>query len=136
MSEANNPILYFDGVCNLCNGLVKFFIRRDRSDKLLFSSLQSKAGQRAISESGFTGQADDTVILYNNGKYYKRSSAILKALSLLGGIWKISNAGFIVPRFIRDGIYDWVAANRYKWFGKKEECMIPRPEDANRFIAD
>jgi predicted DCC family thiol-disulfide oxidoreductase YuxK len=136
MKEPGNSVLYFDGVCNLCNGLVRFFIKRDKSRRILFSSLQSKAGQKAIAESGFAGKAEDTVILYNNGKYYKRSAAILKALTLLGGFWRVSTAGFLIPGFIRDSLYDWIAANRYKWFGKKDECMLPRPEDVNRFITD
>ena len=135
--SGNHPVLFFDGVCNLCDGVVQFFIRRDRKGQFRFASLQSTAGQEAIQAARQSlGRTPDSVLLYLNGRYYVQSDAVLHALALLGGAWSLSKAGFIFPRFIRNGVYDWVARNRYRWYGKKDACMIPTPDLRTRFLDD
>jgi len=132
--ETGKSILYFDGVCNLCNGVVQFFIKRDKKRNLLFASLQSAAGQKAIREAAQQGVIADSVLFYIDGRYYAKSTAVIHTLKLLGGFWKLSVIGFIAPRLIRNSIYDLVARNRYRWFGKKEACMIPTKEMRSRFL--
>lgn len=128
------PILYFDGVCNLCNGVVQFIIRHDKKKQFLFASLQSAAGQEVIARvPGAALHAGSVVLEYNN-KYYTRSSAILQVCRLLGGWFSLLLAGYLLPPFIRNGIYNFIARNRYRWFGQKDACMIPTPELKSRFI--
>ena len=131
----NRPILFFDGVCNLCNHWVQFVIKRDRKKQMVFASLQSQYGQAAqqalLKEKG---SIPDSLVLYYNNKFYTRSGAALKTAQLLGGTWQLLAAGFIIPGFIRNAIYDWVAHNRYKWYGRKDTCMIPGPELTDRFL--
>lgn len=123
------PIMLFDGVCNLCNGAVQFILKHERTPKLHFLSLQSAAGQAILQNKGEDPQALNSFMLFANGKLYKRSTAALEVARRMGGAWKLILAGYILPRFIRDALYDWVARNRYKWFGKQEEaCWLPRPE--------
>jgi predicted DCC family thiol-disulfide oxidoreductase YuxK len=134
--EPGRSVLYFDGVCNLCSGVVQFFIRHDHKKRFLFASLQSPAGVEALNNAEHaTGKRPDSVLLFHEGKYYLQSTAVLKALSLLGGVWSLSPSLLIVPGIFRDGIYNWVAKNRYKWFGKQDACMIPTPELQSRFLS-
>jgi len=139
MSISDGPIVYFDGVCNLCNSVVQFIIRNDRDGVFRFASLQSKLGEEARA-SAFAEKASaddrdaDSVILFYKGRYYAKSEAVLKVARLLGGWMLLLIPGYILPRFIRDAIYDAVAKRRYKWFGRKEECMIPTPELKARFL--
>ncbi|HRO43980.1 MAG TPA: thiol-disulfide oxidoreductase DCC family protein [Flavipsychrobacter sp.] len=132
--DTDKSILYFDGVCNLCNRLVIFFIERDKEKKILFASLQSPAGQKALEQSAQQLSCEDSVLLYHDGKYYQKSTAIIKALSMLGGVWRLSLVAYILPVFLRNKLYDFFAKNRYRWFGKKEECMLPTPELRSRFL--
>lgn len=124
-------IVFFDGVCGLCNKFVDFVIRYDRSKKILFSPLQGKLAQTQI--RNLTVNVD-SVILYSNGNLYQKSTAAIRILSLMGGIWKCCILLLIIPPFIRNYIYDRVAKNRYKWFGKNEFCRIPSQEELKRFI--
>jgi len=134
MTEPQRSILYFDGVCNLCDGVVQFVIKRDKRKVFLFASLQSEAGQKAVDEAAQQGISADSVVLYKNGRYYIKSSAVLHTLTELGGMWKLANIAWVFPRVLRNVIYDWVARNRYRWFGKKDSCMIPTPELKSRFL--
>ena len=130
-----HPIIFFDGVCNLCNGWVQWVIRHDRNKIFLFSSLQSERGKAILNEIHKQySQIPDSVILYYNGHYYTRSGAVLKIAALLGGWLKIVPIGWLIPAFIRNGIYSWVARHRYKWFGKRGACMVPAPDVAERFV--
>ena len=128
-----HPVLFFDCECNLCNSAVQFIIRNDKKKVFLFAPLQSDAGKEALKQ--FSGKVPDSVILFYNNTYFVKSSAALHTLRLLGGGWKALYAGIIIPRFIRDRIYDVVSNNRYKWFGKRDECMIPTPELLDRFLS-
>ncbi len=127
----DRPVVFFDGECNLCNGGVQFIIKRDKKKRFLFAPLQSAAG----AEAKHNVHEVDSFILFHNGKYYIKSSAALHIAKLMGGLWPTLYAGIIIPRFLRDGIYEFVARNRYKWFGKRNECMIPTPELRARFLA-
>lgn len=125
-------LILFDGVCNLCNGSVNYLIQKDKHKRLNFTTLQSETGQAMVQK--FKLQNIDSIILIENDKAYTQSDAILRIGKALGGIYKLGYAFIIIPRFIRNAIYDFVARNRYKWFGQKDECMIPTPEIRERFI--
>jgi predicted DCC family thiol-disulfide oxidoreductase YuxK len=131
-----NPIIFFDGVCNLCNGFVQFVIRHDKKKSFLFAPLQSAAGKQALAEVGATyKRVPDSVILLYRGQYFVKSAAALQIFGLLGGAWPILKMFNAVPLALRDGVYGIIARNRYKWFGKKDACMIPTPELKARFLA-
>jgi predicted DCC family thiol-disulfide oxidoreductase YuxK len=133
----DQPVLFFDGICDLCNAYVRFIIKYDREKKFLFSSLQSARGRETIDEAfKKTGKRPDSLILSYKGNYYFESEGAILSLSLLGGFWRLALGFRIVPVFFRDRLYRWVARNRYQWFGKKEECMIPTPELKARFLED
>ena len=126
-------VIFFDGVCNLCNRSVQFVIKRDRAKKFRFASLQGKTAALVLKELNIAPADSDSFILLDEKKVYTRSTAALRVLRELGGLWKLLYVFIIVPPFIRDGIYNFIARNRYKWFGKREECMIPTPELKERF---
>lgn len=128
------PIILFDGVCNLCNSSVQFIIRRDRKKQFRFASLQGRTAQQLLAMSGLDAEGQDTIVLVEDGKIYTRSTAVLRILRRLGGFWRLAYAYIIVPRFIRDGIYKFIARNRYRWFGRREECMVPEPGVRERFL--
>lgn len=127
-------IILFDGVCNLCNGSVQFIIKRDKKAVFKFASLQSDIGQSILKEYKIPAGDLFSIILVENNKAYSRSTAALHIARRLDGAWKILYIGILFPKFLRDRIYDWVAKNRYRWFGKKEECMIPSPAMRERFL--
>jgi len=128
------PVILFDGVCNFCNNAVKFVLRRDKKKLILFSPLQSESGQRLLQQYHLGDNDMQSFIFIENGKAYTRSTAALKVCRHLKYLWPLCYGFMIVPRFIRDGIYDWIAKNRYKWFGVRQECMIPTPEIRARFL--
>jgi len=117
-------ILLFDGGCNLCNGLVKFIVRRDKSGRIQFDSLQSDTGKLLLSKAGLSPDSNDTVVYFSGEKTYLRSSAVLNLLRELGGGWKLFYALKIIPVFIRDFFYIIVARNRFKLFGRSESCEV------------
>lgn len=129
-----NDVILFDGVCNLCNFFVQFVIKRDRRNVFKFASLQSDFGKKILNESGLADANSDSVILYSEGKTYTESKAALKILKKLSGGWKLIYVFIILPKSIRDAVYRFIARNRYKWFGKKDSCMLPTPELKNKFI--
>jgi predicted DCC family thiol-disulfide oxidoreductase YuxK len=128
------PVVLFDGVCNLCNGSVVFIIKRDAKSKLRFASLQSEYGEEQMKKFNLPPSALNSVLLIKGGRLFQKSNAALEIASMLDGIWPMLYVFKIVPRFLRDFIYDWIAHNRYRWFGKKEACMIPTPDMRARFI--
>lgn len=129
-----NPILLFDGVCNLCNGFVQFVVKRDPEGIFRFASLQSDAGRELMKKHGFNPDEINTVIMVEEDKVYTRSDVPLKVVRQFSGFWPILYGFTIIPKGIRDAIYNWIAQNRYKWFGKKDQCMIPTPELKSRFL--
>lgn len=130
----SQPVLLFDGVCNLCNSSVQFIIKNDKKGKFKFASLQSDYGQKAIKDYNLGDENLKTVILIADGKAYKKSTAALEVAKRMDGLWPLLYIFWIVPYPLRDLIYNWVANNRYKWFGKKDQCMIPSPALKDRFI--
>ena len=134
MHNLNENILLFDGVCNLCNGMVSFIITRDKKGKFKFSSLQSEAGRSWLERVGLSENEFDSFVLIKNENYYLKSTAALKTLRELGGIWKIFYVFIWVPRPLRDFLYDIIAKSRCKVFGKRNTCMIPTPEIEARFL--
>lgn len=133
-NEGINPILLFDGVCTLCNSLVGFVIRRDPKRMFRFASLQSDTGQRLLQQVKLPSSQLDTFVLIEGDRYYTKSTAALHLFKKLGWLWPLLYLLIIVPRPLRDMVYHWVARNRYKWFGKKDQCMIPTPEIQERFF--
>jgi predicted DCC family thiol-disulfide oxidoreductase YuxK len=127
-------VVLFDGVCNLCNGSVIFIIRRDAQAKLKFAPLQSDYGAEQLKRFNLTASSLDSVLLVKAGRLFQKSNAALEIAAMLDGMWPAFYVFKIVPRGMRDFIYDWVAKNRYRWFGKKEACMIPTPDMNSRFV--
>lgn len=130
----DQPIVLFDGVCNLCNAAVQFIIRHDKKNQLMFASLQSERGQRLIAQYNLPLNELNSFIFIENNKAYTRSTGALRVVKKLNGILPWLYCFIIIPRIFRDSIYDLVGRNRYKWFGKKDECMIPTPELKARFL--
>jgi len=130
----DRPVLFFDGVCNLCSRAVQFMLRHDRRRRFLFAPLQPAAG--SLLPAGMADAADTpvSVVLAYRGRYYRESDAVLHALRLLGGGWRLLFAGIIIPRFVRDRIYRRIARNRYRWFGKRDACMVPDAAQRARFL--
>ncbi len=134
MENQQHPVLLFDGVCNLCNGFVQFVIKRDTAAVFRFTALQSEAGKALLSKHLHAPTDLSTVILIENGKLYTHSDVALQVVRHLGGIWSVFYVFVLIPRPLRDQIYNWIAKNRYRWFGKKEQCMLPTPEIKARFL--
>ncbi|MBM7621699.1 putative DCC family thiol-disulfide oxidoreductase YuxK [Bacillus tianshenii] len=128
------PVLLFDGVCNMCNSLVIFVIRNDKKGRFKFASLQSEQGQLLLKSLSLPSDDFDTFYLIEGNRRFTRSSAGLKVLKGLDGPWKLLYPLILVPKPIRDSVYRYVAKNRYRWFGKKDECMLPSPEMKKRFL--
>lgn len=128
-----SALILFDGVCNLCNRTVQFIINRDPAGYFRFGSLQSEQGRRWLSDYG-VDQTTDSIVLIENGQSYIKSSAALRICRNLTGVWKLFVVFLVIPVPIRDFIYDFIAKNRYRWFGKREECMLPSSEIKDRFI--
>jgi predicted DCC family thiol-disulfide oxidoreductase YuxK len=133
-SDTTHAIVLFDGVCNLCNASVQFIIDRDPQAYFKFASLQSEVGQGFCHQFGINEGELDTVMLIENGKLYTHSAAPLRVSRHLKGAWPLMYAFVIVPPFLRNMVYRWIARNRYKWFGKQEACRIPTPELKARFL--
>ena len=135
MAEASTqPVLLFDGVCNLCNGTVQFVIKRDPRAKFRFAALQSEAGQALLKKFQLQQDDYDSFVFVEGERFYLRSTAALKVLKGLRGLWPLLYGFMIIPRPIRDFFYNWIAKNRYRWFGKKDQCMIPTPDLQKRFL--
>ena len=131
----NKKIVLFDGICNLCNRSVLFIIRRDHKDQFRFAALQSEIGEHFLKERHIDSAETDSIILYEPGvAYYTRSSAALIIGKSFGGIWRLLTVLEWIPRPIRDFFYNLIARNRYRWFGRKEFCMIPTPELQSKFL--
>lgn len=131
----DKKIILFDGVCNLCNSAIQFVIKRDKKDLFRFVALQSDLGKEICNYIGVDQKETDSIILYEPGiAYYHKSEAALKIASYLGSFYSLSSIFKIVPKKISDSVYDYVAKNRYRWYGKKESCMIPTPELKAKFL--
>jgi len=131
----DKKIILFDGVCNLCNGAVQFIIKNDKKDIFRFVALQSELGKEICQYIGVDQTRIDSIILYHPGvAYYYKSSAAIEIAEDLGGIYSLISIFKIFPEKLRNYIYDYIAKNRYKWYGKKESCMIPTPKLRKKFL--
>ncbi|MGV3464337.1 MAG: thiol-disulfide oxidoreductase DCC family protein [Heyndrickxia sp.] len=126
-------IILFDGVCNFCSQSVQFIIKRDPSHVFHFASLQSDVGRKLLNEYGLEENIQ-SVVYISDEKAYEKSDAALQICRKLNGLWKVLSIFYFVPRPIRNVIYDYIAKNRYKWFGKMESCMVPSSEIKSRFL--
>lgn len=135
MTEGSpHPIVIFDGVCNYCSSVVAFIIKRDDRGIFRFAPFQSESAKSLLEEYGVRENYLDSFILIEGGELYTKSEAALRLWRRLGGLWSLTYAFIAVPAPVRDAVYDFIARNRYKWFGKKDECMIPGPEVRERFL--
>ena len=160
--ESAGPIVLFDGVCNLCNGAVRFVIARDPAGRVRFASLQSEVARRLLQEHAgapavhegevppgdlievATGpswlavpgppEAGDTMLLLENGQLYARSTAALRLAGHMRGPWPVLKALLVVPERLRDAVYGLVSRRRYRWFGRTHDCRLPSPAEAARFL--
>ena len=131
-----NDVVIFDGVCNLCDHSVKFILNHEADQTLRFTPLQSPAGARLMREFGFDPDDAKTFVLIADGRPYLRSDAAIRISLYLSGAWRLLGAVRFIPRPIRDGLYNVVARNRYRWFGRSETCMVPTPALRARFILE
>ncbi len=129
-----SPVILFDGVCNLCNGAVQFVIRHDHNALFKFTSLQSDTGQTLLRQFSLPAGNFNSFVLIKDGKAYTRSTAALMVAKDLAGAVRLLYGLIIVPSFIRNGVYNFIAKNRYRWFGKQETCMMPDKSIQERFI--
>lgn len=131
----DKKIVLFDGVCNLCNAAVQYIIKRDKKDAFRFVSLQSELGQKILKHIGINPLHIDSIVLYEPGvSYYFKSSAAIEIAKGLSGIFTLASVFRILPSALRDSVYDYIATNRYKWYGKKDNCWLPTAELKAKFL--
>lgn len=128
-----SPLILFDGECNLCNGAVQFIIKRDKKATFKFASLQSSVGRRLMQQYAIP-QDYSSIVLIENGRAWLKSTAVLRLSRRLSGMWPLLYLFLAVPRFLRDSVYNFVARNRYKWWGRREACWVPTAQLKERFI--
>ncbi|RTY93627.1 thiol-disulfide oxidoreductase DCC family protein [Flavobacterium sp. GT3R68] len=131
----DKKIILFDGVCNLCNSMVQFVIKNDQKDIFRYVALQSDLGQEILKHIGIDQRNIDSIVLYQPGiAYYYKSTAAIEIARQLGGAFNLLTLFRVIPVFLRNPIYDYIARNRYKWYGKKDNCIIPTPELQSKFL--
>ena len=134
-TDPDGPVVLFDGVCNLCNGLVDFLIERDSAGRLQFASLQSAAGQELLARHGLPTDDFDSVVLVDGDRAYTKSTAAIRIADLLGWPYRAARVTRLLPTRLRDRLYDAVADNRYDWFGRKDQCRLPDEDLRDRFLS-
>jgi len=130
----HEPVILFDGVCNFCNSVVNFVIKRDKKAVFRFAALQSNIAKKLLAGDHSSPAGLNSFVFIEDNRIYTRSTAALRVCRYLSGLWPLMYGFIIVPESIRDGIYNLISNNRYKWFGRKESCMIPSPEIKERFL--
>ena len=133
-AEAGRPVILFDGVCNLCTGSVRFVIARDARKQFRFASLQSPVAEKLLGAQGRDGDRLESVVLVVGERTYRKSTAALLIARRLDGLWPLLSALLVIPRPLRDAVYDWIGKRRYRMFGKRAACWKPQPELADRFL--
>ncbi|AGA79031.1 thiol-disulfide oxidoreductase DCC family protein [Echinicola vietnamensis] len=128
-------IVLFDGVCNLCNQAVDFIIQRDPKNHFKLASLQDDLSKKLLKGKNLDESYLDSIVLLQNDQVYYKSRAALEIAKKLNGLWPLLYVFIVIPRFLRDPLYDWIARNRYKWFGKRETCRFPTEEDKMKFLS-
>ena len=134
MNKISFPVIIFDGVCTLCNSSVDFVIRNDKKRQFRYTANQMEVGREILRDQGLDPDNIHSIYLYQDGKLYSKSTAALRVARLLGFPFSLTWGGMVIPAFIRDVVYDWIASNRYKWFGKKETCRLPSAEERALFL--
>ena len=139
MNTGTHAVVLFDGVCNLCNGFVNFVIDHDPAGYFKFAALQTDAARKVLGAEGANEQPDEgsilsSIVLVEDGQTYRRSTAALRIVRHFTGPWPLLYLLIAVPRPLRDVVYDWIARNRYDWFGKRDQCRVPTPELQERFL--
>lgn len=127
-------VILFDGVCNFCDGTINFILDRDRKQFYKFAANQSEAGREVLAKYGIKAETIDTLIVIEEGKVYTHSTGALRIARHLGKLWPVLSVFLIIPAPIRDVVYRFIARNRYKWFGVREACRVPTPEERARFL--
>jgi len=136
LNTREHPLILYDGVCGLCNRSVQFIIQRDPRARFRFAPLQSQLARQLLAdEPEVIANELSSVILIDDGKIYRRSTAALRIAGRLNRGWPILSWLVLIPRPLRDLLYDWIARHRYRWFGKRDSCPLPNPAVANRFLA-
>ncbi len=136
-AQTSNAVVIFDGECNFCAFAVQFILRRDRAQYFQFASRQSPAGIRLLEQVGFSpGSSPNSIVLFENGAISTKSTAALRIAKRLSGFWPVFSVFLLIPAPIRDGVYDIIARNRYRFAGKRQSCMVPTPETRARFLSD
>lgn len=130
----NKTILLFDGYCNLCQSSVQFILKHEKIPQLYFTSLQSEIGVKLLKQYGINPHEVDSLVLIENNKAFVKSSAALRVSKYLKGLYPLGFGLIIIPKFIRNIVYDFIAKNRYKWYGKTDSCMIPDKDLLKRFL--
>jgi predicted DCC family thiol-disulfide oxidoreductase YuxK len=133
-STSATSVILFDGVCNYCNSMVNFVIRQDRKKVFRFAPLQSAAGAAVLAQWGLPTGKLDSFVLVDEGKVYTRSTAALRVVQKLSPPWRWLGVFSLIPAAVRDGVYNVIARNRYRWFGQRDACMLPSPDVRNRFL--
>ena len=133
MNPPNAPVIFFDGVCGLCNSFVDWVMRRDKKKIFLFTPLQGKTAKETFGQS-LMPDGEWTINYVDEKGRYERSGAVLRIIIRLDGGWKLMGIFLIVPPFIRDGVYKFIAKRRYRWFGKRDVCRLPSPQEKGRFL--
>ncbi|MCD9023337.1 thiol-disulfide oxidoreductase DCC family protein [Cohnella silvisoli] len=135
--SAEEPmIVLIDGQCNLCQSITKFIIKRDPNAKFRFASLQSERGRKLLLKGNLSVDKLDTFVLIDSGRYYTKSTAALRLLRKLGGVWSLFYVLRVIPSFVRNRVYDWIARKRYLWFGYNDSCLLPTEDTRKRFLSD
>ena len=132
--QSTHSIILFDGVCNLCNGAVNFVIKRDNSNVFRFAPLQENSGILLLKKYAIDPQKLDTIILIENDRVYLKSTAALRISKKMSNLWPLLYVCIVLPKFLRDAVYDYIAKNRYAWFGKNDQCIIPSPATKDKFL--
>lgn len=132
--NSSEPLVLFDGVCNFCNYWVNFAIKRDKHKQLKFTPLQGNTAKQLLPKYHLEPASLSSVVFIDAGKAYTQSSAAIRICKYLHGGWKLFYALMVIPKFIRDFLYNVIARNRYKWFGEKQSCMIPSADLKERFL--
>lgn len=134
-STGEGAVVLIDGVCNVCNAVTSFVIRHDPPPaRFRFAALQSESGQRLLRRHGLAADDRDTFVLIEGDRAFVRSTAALRLLGRLGLPWSLLTVLFLVPRPVRDAVYAWFASHRYRWFGRRDTCIVPSPEIRSRFL--
>lgn len=132
----DKSIILFDGVCNLCNASIDFILKRDNKNTFLVGALQEKPGKEVLSNYDVNPEYLDSLVLIEKNQIFYKSDAALKIARNLSGLWPVFYPLIYLPSGFRNMVYDWIARNRYRWFGKKNTCRLPSPEEASKFLSE